>query len=67
MTGEDNWQTKLQTVVERTTFMFNNELLSDVKFFVPVSNGEGEASFNQIEQNRAELSCVERNKLNCIE
>ena len=41
MTGEDNWQTKLQTVVERTTFMFNNELLSDVKFVVPVSNGEG--------------------------
>ena len=42
MTGEDNWRTKLITIVERTTLMFNDELLSDVKFVVPVSNGEGE-------------------------
>ena len=37
---EENWQTKRSTVVERITFVFNNELLSDVKFVVPVSTGE---------------------------
>ena len=42
-TVEDNWQTKRSTVVERTTFIFNNELLSDVKFVVPVSTGESES------------------------
>ncbi|XP_022802890.1 BTB/POZ domain-containing protein 6-B-like [Stylophora pistillata] len=35
--SEENWQTKLSTVAQRTTFIFNNELLSDVKFVVPVS------------------------------
>ena len=40
---EENWQTKRSTVVERTTFIFNNELLSDVKFVVPVSIGESES------------------------
>jgi len=35
---EENWQTKISTVRERTTFVFNNELLSDVKFVVPASN-----------------------------
>ena len=40
MAAEDNWQTKLQTIVERTAFIFNNEMLSDVKFVVPVSSGE---------------------------
>ena len=40
---EENWQTKRLTVVERTTFIFNNELLSDVKFVVPVSTGESES------------------------
>ena len=39
---EENWQTKRPTIKERTTFMFNNELLSDVKFVVPASNGESE-------------------------
>ena len=39
---EENWQTKRSTIVERTTFIFNNELLSDVKFVVPVSTGENE-------------------------
>ena len=39
---EENWQTKRSTIVERTTFIFNNELLSDVKFVVPVSTGESE-------------------------
>ena len=39
---EKNWQTKRSTIVERTTFIFNNELLSDVTFVVPVSTGESE-------------------------
>ena len=34
---------KRPTIVERTTFVFNNELLSDVKFVVPVSTGESES------------------------
>ena len=38
---KENWQTKQSTVVERTTFIFNNELLSDVKFVVPVSTIHG--------------------------
>ncbi|XP_022810556.1 BTB/POZ domain-containing protein 6-like [Stylophora pistillata] len=42
MAAEDNWQTKLSTLVERTAFIFNNDLLSDVKFVVPVSTGESE-------------------------
>ena len=40
---EDNWQTKQSTIVERTTFIFNNQLLSDVKFVVPASTGESES------------------------
>ena len=40
---EENWQTKRSTIVERTTFIFNNELLSDVKFVVPASTGESES------------------------
>ena len=39
---KENWQTKRSTILERTTFIFNNELLSDVKFVVPVSTGESE-------------------------
>ena len=31
-TLDDNWQTKRSTISERTKFIFNNELLSDVKF-----------------------------------
>ena len=38
--ADDHWQTKCLTISERTTFIFNNELLSDVKFIVPVSNSE---------------------------
>ena len=41
--AEENWQTKLPTLVERTTFIFNNELRSDVKFVVPVSTDESES------------------------
>ena len=40
---EENWQTKRSTIVERATFIFNNELLSDVKFVVAVSTGENES------------------------
>ena len=43
MAGEDNWQTKLPTLVERTAFIFNSEILSDVKFVVPMSIGESES------------------------
>ena len=43
MAAEDNWQTKLPTLVERTAFIFNNEILSDVKFVVPMSIGESES------------------------
>ena len=40
---EENWQMKLSTIKERTTVIFNNELLSDVKFVVPVSETESES------------------------
>ena len=40
---EENWQTKLSSVKNRTAFVFNNELLSDVKFVVRASNGESES------------------------
>ena len=40
---EENWQTKRSAIVERTTFVFNNQLLSAVKFVVPVSTGESES------------------------
>ena len=43
MAAEDNWQTELPTLVERTAFIFNNEILSDVKFVVPMSIGESES------------------------
>ena len=41
---EENWQTKRSTIAERTTFIFNNQLLSDVKFIVPASTGESESN-----------------------
>jgi len=40
---EEKRQTKRSTIVGRTTFIFNNQLLSDVKFVVPVSTGESES------------------------
>ena len=42
-TFDDNWQTKRQTISERTKFICNNELLSDVKFVVPASLNESES------------------------
>ena len=44
MAAEDNWQTKLRTIVERTAFIFNSDMLSDVKFVVPVSGGESKST-----------------------
>ena len=41
--ADDHWQTKCLTISERTRFIFNNELLSDVKFIVPASNSESES------------------------
>ena len=41
--ADDHWQTKCLTISERTRFIFNNELLSDVKFIVPTSNSESES------------------------
>lgn len=42
MAAEENWQTKLSTIVEKTAFIFN-VLLSDVKFVVSLPNGGGES------------------------
>ncbi|PFX27354.1 BTB/POZ domain-containing protein 6 [Stylophora pistillata] len=44
MAAEVNWQTKLPTLVGRTAFIFNNELLSDVKFVVPMSSEESKTT-----------------------
>ena len=46
-TLDDNWQTKRSTISERTKFIFNNELLSDVKFEVPASHNESESRKSQ--------------------
>ena len=46
-TCDDNWQTKRPTISERTKFIFNNELLSDVKFVAPASNSESESGKSQ--------------------
>lgn len=42
LTIEKNWQTTKLTITERTTFMLNNEIFSDVKFVVRKINGESE-------------------------
>ena len=36
----EDWQTKCLTVLDRNKFIFSRELLSDVKFVVPASNGK---------------------------
>ena len=38
-----NWQLKCSGIAQRTTFIFNTELLSDVKFVVPASRGESKS------------------------
>jgi len=39
---EKNWQTTKPTIRERSKFMFDNDLFSDVKFVVPNAIGETE-------------------------
>jgi len=43
MSVEVNWQTMRPTIRERTKFMLNNHLFSDVKFVVRKSDGESES------------------------
>ena len=40
---EKNWQTTRATIRERSKFMFDNDLFSDVKFVVPKAVGETES------------------------
>ena len=40
---EKNWQTTRATIRERSKFMFDNDLFSDVKFVVPKAVGERES------------------------
>ena len=42
-TVQENWQTNCTSISQRTQYIFNTTLLSDVKFIVPVSNGESES------------------------
>jgi len=42
MSSPESWQTKRPTIRERTKFMLNNDLFSDVKFVVRKSDSEGE-------------------------
>ena len=42
-TVEENWQTNCTSISQRTKYIFNTPLLSDVKFIVPVSNGESKS------------------------
>ncbi|XP_044184323.1 BTB/POZ domain-containing protein 6-like [Acropora millepora] len=41
-TVQENWQINCTSISQRTKYIFNSALLSDVKFIVPVSNGESE-------------------------
>ncbi|XP_068677733.1 BTB/POZ domain-containing protein 6-like [Montipora foliosa] len=40
---EEKWQSKKPTIRERTKFMFNNDLFSDVKFMIRNSDGGSES------------------------
>lgn len=52
-----NWQAARSTIRERTHFLFNNSLLSDVKFIVPCCNGDcGPKSTREIPAHRFVLS-----------
>ena len=42
-TVKKNWQTTRATIRERSKFMFDNNLFTDVKFVVPKANGESES------------------------
>ena len=39
---QENWRTNCTSISQRTEYIFNTALLSDVKFIVPVSSGESE-------------------------
>ena len=54
-TLDDNWQTKRPSISERTKFIFNNELLSDVKFVVPTSH-------NDLSESRKTQKCIPSHK-----
>ena len=54
-TLDDNWQTKRPSISERTKFIFNNELLSDVKFVVPTSH-------NDLSESRKSQKCIPAHK-----
>jgi len=41
--AKENWQLKCSAIAQRTTFIFNTELLSDVKFVVPASRGKSKS------------------------
>ena len=41
-TVQENWQINCTSISQRTKYIFNSALLSDVKFIVPVSNGKSE-------------------------
>ena len=54
---KENWQTTRPTIRERSKFMFNNNLFSDVKFVVQKasqSEGESKVSFKKICRWRSE-------------
>ncbi|XP_068752965.1 BTB/POZ domain-containing protein 6-like [Montipora capricornis] len=48
MSSPENWQTKRPTIRERTMFMLNNDLFSDVKFVVRKSNSDYESESKQV-------------------
>ena len=43
-----NWQTTKPTIRERTKFLLNNNLFSDVKFVVRLSDGESDSESKQV-------------------
>ena len=48
MCTPQNWQTQRPTIQERTKFMLNNDLFSDVKFVVRKYNSEGESESKKV-------------------
>ena len=42
-TVQEDWQTNCTSISQRIKYIFNTALLSDVKFIVPMSNGESES------------------------
>ncbi|XP_015766362.1 PREDICTED: BTB/POZ domain-containing protein 6-like [Acropora digitifera] len=48
MSSPETWQTKRSTIRERTKFMLNNDLFSDVKFVVRKSDSESESESKKV-------------------